>query len=84
MRNAGANSSKVGIPWKIRWDKIQKPLLINQEGVFFILRKGVEKMDMEKSMHKEEMGMGSLVNFKKSILLKARSNRVCSSFAPGA
>ncbi|MGQ9696012.1 MAG: hypothetical protein ACUVWV_14845 [Thermodesulfobacteriota bacterium] len=41
-------------------------------------------MDMEKSMHKEEMGMGSLVNFKKSILLKARSNRVYSSFAPGA
>jgi len=36
-RDAGANSSKVGIPWKIRWDEVfSKPLLISQEGAFFI------------------------------------------------
>jgi hypothetical protein len=37
MQDAGANSSKVGIPWKIRWDEaLIKPLLISQEGAFFI------------------------------------------------
>lgn len=34
-----------------------KPLLINQEGVFFIFRKGVEMMDMEGNKDNEDMGM---------------------------
>jgi hypothetical protein len=57
-RDAGANSSKGKIPWKIRWgDGIFKPLLMNREGAFFIPRRGeVGAMDCESDMGEPEMG----------------------------
>jgi len=58
-RDAGANSSKVGIPWKIRWDEaFIKPLLISQEGAFFIPGgEEVETMDRESDMAEGDMDM---------------------------
>jgi hypothetical protein len=57
-RDAGANSSKVRIPWKIRWDEaFIKPLLISQEGVFlFREREEVGAMDRESDMAEGDMG----------------------------
>jgi hypothetical protein len=34
---------------------VSKPLLINQEGLFYCQREGVETMDMESDMGDEEM-----------------------------
>ncbi len=38
-RDAGANSSKVAIPWQIRWDEIKNPSY-HPRRVFYYLEKG--------------------------------------------
>ena len=57
MRDAGANSSKVEIPWKIRWElDFQSPFLSTRKGLFLFSERGeVEKMDMESEMSEGDM-----------------------------
>jgi hypothetical protein len=39
--DAGAKSSKVEIPWKIRWDgKHKSPLLLTKRGLFIFQERG--------------------------------------------
>jgi hypothetical protein len=53
--DAGANSSRVRIPWEIRWgEESQSPFLSAKKGLFFG-RKGVRGMDSESGMGDADM-----------------------------
>jgi hypothetical protein len=55
MRDAGANSSKVRIPWEIRWgEESQRPFLSAKKGLFFA-REEVVPMDMDCDMDDADM-----------------------------
>jgi len=63
-RDAGANSSKVVIPWKIRSDWTNpSPFLSTKKGLFYY-REGVKAMDSEDSMGDADTDMQKKKLFK--------------------
>jgi hypothetical protein len=67
-RDAGANSSKVGIPWKIRWDerKLQAPSY--QPGRGFFIVKEIKKIFHRRARGDRRVRSLKRKNCKESVL----------------